>query len=92
MTAEQYNRLRGPVLSYLVMELVKASQVAKEEINVRQVWKRYIAQEAVPDGLQERLYYRILYTLRALQAGNVVKLTSQFHQTKRVNVILITLP
>jgi hypothetical protein len=93
MTPEQYNRLRGRALGTMLMPLIKAAADAREELTMRQLTIRLADQESLHDKDQrDQLYYRVRQTLRQLQDAGLVKVTTEFHKTMRVNVNLITLP
>lgn len=74
------------------MDAIRMATEASEELSMRQLSLR-IAQDAGIDDKhdQAKLYDRVRPALRQLRDAGLVKLTTIFHPTQRVNVTLVTL-
>lgn len=93
MTPERYNRLRGPGLSVVVMDIVRDAHAKGEELSTRQLTRRV----ALAAGLTGNdhftpLYRRVRIVVRDLADAAMLTTTTSFHKVHRVNVTLITLP
>jgi hypothetical protein len=92
LSAQQYNRLRGPALTVLIIDKVRHHTAQGQELSTRQLAKQ-LASEAQLNQPEHfnALYYRVKVAVRSLADAGLITTTSTFHPAHRVNITLITL-
>lgn len=91
LSTEQYNRLRGPGLTVLVIDKVRQMHQHGAQLSTRQL-ARTLAADAQLKGPEQfaQLYQRVRIVVRGLADAGMVQLHTTYHSTYRVNLTLIT--
>lgn len=93
LSAQQYNRLRGPALTVLIMDKVRHHSMEGQELNTRKLTMQLAREAQVQDRhLLNALYHRVRVVVRNLADAGLITTTRTFHRTNGVNVTIITLP
>lgn len=93
LSAEQFNRLRGPALTVLIMDKVRHYHEQGAPLSTRQLARKLAsnAQLTTPHQFNS-LYHRVRVVVRNLADAGLVVTTTTWNEHYRVNNTLITLP
>jgi hypothetical protein len=92
LSTEQYNRLRGPALTVLIMDKVRHYHTTGHQVTTRQLALQ-LAREAQLDHRTQfgALYSRVRIQVRTLADAGLITTTTSYHPKSRVNLTTITL-
>lgn len=91
LSTQQYNRLRGPGLTVLVIDKVRHMHQHGAQLSTRQL-ARTLAADAQVHGTDQfaGLYQRVRIVVRGLADAGLVHLQTTYDHKFRVNLTLIT--
>jgi hypothetical protein len=91
-TAQDYNSLRGPGLTVLVMDVVRLHHGTNTKVSTRQVAMQMGRSKQLTKDQLSTLYKRVRTVVRSLADAGLVHLTKDYDRQKCVNVTYISIP